>query len=116
MADRVANQAAIGGVTGGNTNISGASNGVKISYIVPAGKTAMVRWISLANILVGTPTIALQVIISGITINLWTGTVPVTLSPNISLNAGETVQIRVTTLAAGSTFDACFSVEEFLAA
>jgi hypothetical protein len=113
MAQRNYPFAANAGVSTPGTGLSGASTGVKLSYVVPAGKNAMFRFAAVSNISGTPPTIALQTITGGSTVTLQSQTTAFNISPNIALNAADTVQVNVTTLGAGSAFDAIISVEEF---
>jgi hypothetical protein len=94
------------------SGLSGASVGVKLSYTVPAGRTAMLRYIGVANFS-GNPTVQLRVTYNAITVVISSGTVAQNQQPNISLNAGDIVDLNVSASIAASTFDGVISAEEF---
>ena len=90
----------------GGHGLSGASVGAKLSLTAPLVGQTQLTGFSVAAIAGGAPTIALLVTIAGVQTTIWSGTTPVNLVPNVSPDPGTNVQVSVTTLAAGSTFDA----------
>lgn len=97
--------------TGSSGNaLSGASIGAKLSFLNGFPATAQLVSATIANITGGAPTVQLQLIHGGNTIVLASTTTPLTFTAPISLGSNDTVQWNVTTLAAGSTFDATLNV------
>lgn len=116
MADRVINQAAIASPVTAGSGLSGASIGVKLSYTVPAGRNAVLRFMGAFSI-ANAPTIAPQVVIGGNTYILDSFTAgPKTYLYPISLNAGDTAQFNVTVGAAGGSFNGIICADEYLTA
>lgn len=87
------------------------TTGVKLSYTVPAGKTARVTGVSWFNTS-GTPTVQLQLVRSAATIVIRQDVDSFTAAPGLRLQAGDTIQLAVTVLAVAGTADASISVEE----
>jgi len=94
--------------------LSGAATGVVLTYTVPAGKQAMLRFVSVANFTLA-PTVQIRATVGGVTVVLWSGTTQVQLTAQMALNAADTVTINVSALIAASSFDAAIGAEEYSA-
>lgn len=116
MADRVNNQTAIAGVATVQQALSSATTGSKLNYVVPAGRTAMLRVAAVAVVTGGAPTIQVEAISNGIVVPLGNGTTPFYVTYSVPLNSGDTVRLNVTAAIAATTFTGFIGVEEFLAA
>ena len=114
MSSRVQQSQPVQGVTTVGAALSGATVGVKLSYVVPAGRQAELTWASAQNF-TGAPTVAIQAIVGGTTVTLGSAAGPESFSGLIALNAGDTVQLNVTALVAASVFDGVISAREFVA-
>jgi hypothetical protein len=112
MANRAAPFSPIQGVTLINGSANCASAAVLLSYTVPVGKAAIIRFMQMSNF-VNAPTCQLLFQRSGIAIALATGTTAATFTPNISLDAGDFARISCITPAVGASCDCIISVEEF---
>lgn len=103
-----------GGIAKG-TGLSGASTGDKLIYTCPTGKQAEVcgAWI---NPTAGAATIGFKAVLSGTNVVLQSGTVGQQLQGRLSLNAGDSLRLTVSTLDAASVFDGCITSREYPAA
>ena len=112
---------AIYGNTGGSAQpfgvagaaLSGAATGAKLSFTVPANAVGQLLNVTLANF-TGAPTIAIQVVRAATTFNLGSFTAATNQQFAFSLQAGDVVQLNVTTAVGASVFDGTISGTEVL--
>lgn len=105
----------INGGSASGAALSGAAAATVLTYTVPTGRQAMLRWVSLAKF-TGAPTVAVRVTTGGATMDIGSYTAAVQITPNIPLNAADTVTLVVTGIVAASVFDGIIGAEEYPAA
>ena len=113
VSSRVQQSQPIQGKTVAQAGISGASTGVKLSYTCPAGTQAEVTWMSAANFAGGAPTVTLEIFVGAQDCVVASGAAPLSASGPWYLNATDIAQIRVSVLAAGSSFDGVICAREY---
>jgi hypothetical protein len=113
MTTRIRGTEPINAVSTVGEALDGTAIGVKLSYVCPAGKAAVARFVSISTIAQAI-TIALEIIVGGVTVEIGAFTTSQQLSIFVPLNAGDTVQLDVTVAVALGAFDAVLAVEEYL--
>jgi hypothetical protein len=93
--------------------IAVSTTGIKLSYVVPAGRVSKLLDASWFLVAGAAPTIALQVILGGVTITINSFTVGSQPSFSCWLASGDTVQWNVTTLGAAGTADLTLALEDY---
>jgi methionine aminopeptidase len=106
---------AINGVSTAGEALPATATGVQLTYTCPAGKQAVVRFVSIDTI-VNAITIAVEAVIGGVNVEVTSFTANGVLNCTIPLNAGDVVQLDVTVAIAGGAFDALIGAEEYTAA
>lgn len=91
-----------------------STGGVKLTYTVPAGRTATLTFASSSLVAGPAPTVTLQAILGGVTVTLAGGVVPQTFLDRVPLKAGDTVRWNVTVVQVASTTDFVLGIEEEL--
>jgi hypothetical protein len=94
--------------------LSGAIAGVRLSYVCPADKQAVVLTMGTAHFVGKAPVIQHRATIGDVTAVLFEGELPQVVLHNCCLNAGDSVDLFV--VAPGDNFDGHISVEEYLVA
>ena len=115
MAQRLGPQGPQFGVPTVGAGLSGAAVATVLTYTVPTGRNALVRYAGVNNFS-GAPTVQVRATVGGVTVVLGSGAGAYDTFPNLALNAADTLTIRVTAAIALSTFDATISADEFLLA
>ena len=94
-----------------NADVSAVAT--SLSYVVPANRVSKLIGATFVLTAGVAPTIALQVIISGVTVSIESGTIQTQQTEPIWLQAADTVRWRVTAGGAGGTADLSLTVEEY---
>ena len=113
MANRVVPGNALNGANAKTAAADTSTTGQKAVYTCPAGKAAVLRWISWVLLGGTAPTVALRVRLGGTTVAISIGSTSAGIAPNISLDATDFAEVNCTTGGAGSTADCMISVEEY---
>jgi hypothetical protein len=105
-------------INGATTVVSAAdlsSAGTKATYTCPAGRSAVVRYVTCTQLVAG-GTLVLKATIGGVTVALNVAAATFALAVSIALNAGDTVTLVASATGAGATNDLLIAAEEYLAA
>ena len=94
---------------------SGAAVGDALTFTVPVGDSGVLDMATVSNF-TGAPTVQLQLVRGASTVVLASVTAADLQLSGIQLQAGDVIKWRVTTLAAGSVFDATLSGRQFVLA
>lgn len=98
--------------TVGAAGLSGAGVGVKAAYTCPAQRQAVVSCANVGNF-AGAPTVQLRVTVGAVTLVLSTFTAEKFFPGPVYLDAGDSIDLRVSAAVAGSAFDGTLTVEEY---
>lgn len=95
------------------TGVSTATPGTVTSYTVPAGVVSLVTACQFALLGGTAPVIKVQANIGGTLVNVASLANTVVQNPDLTLNAGDTVQIQCTSGGASSTVSALICTQDF---
>ena len=115
MASRVVGPNPVNGATVVVSAADLSTAGTKATYTCPAGRSAVVRFVSWLQLVAG-GTLICKATIGGVTVSLNVASATGTMTAPIALNAGDTVTLVASGTGAGATTDLLISADEYLAA